>query len=148
MNLAPQSTPTVEDIKTSFLLPIFDKIIGEPTYDTIRKLEIQAIRNAATIEITINPPHNNLSGIVEQNNIYILRTGTLFLRPPYPGHAPTFPNRSTEAQRQTIQQQYNANLRNFNITQRCEKLLLAMLEQTIESTYLAGVYNDTAGFGN
>ena len=40
MNLAPQSTPTSKDIKTSFPFPIFDKILGELNYESFRKLEI------------------------------------------------------------------------------------------------------------
>ena len=50
--------------------------------------------------------------------------------------------------RQQIQQVYNANLRNYNITQRCERLLLTIFEQAVENTYLAGIYNETQGFGN
>ena len=46
---------------------------------------------------------------------------------------------------QQIQQVYNANLRNFNILQRCEKLLMTMLEQAVNSTYLAGIYSETQG---
>ena len=148
MNLAPQSTPTPEDIKSSFPYTNFDKITGEPTYTSIRKLEIQAIRNAATVEISLPPPNKNLSGLVEQQQMYLLRTGGPFPRPAYPGHSPVFPNGTTVAQRATIQQVYNTNLRNYNITQRTEKLLLTMAEQAIDSTYLAGIYNDTEGFGN
>lgn len=50
--------------------------------------------------------------------------------------------------RQQIQQVYNSNLRNYNITQRCERLLLTMLEQAVKSTYLAGIYSETQGFRN
>ena len=65
MNIAPQSTPSMEDIKTAFPFTSFDKIQGEPTYETIHRLETQAICNASTVEITIPLPHNNLAGIVE-----------------------------------------------------------------------------------
>ena len=148
MNIAPQSTPSQDDIKTSFPFPALDKLIGEPTYETINKLETQVIRNAATVEITLPPPHHNLSGIVEQPAVYILRTGGPFPRPTYPSNSPVFPPGSTVAQRQQIQQLYNAQLRNFNIVQRTEKLLLTLIEQAIENTYLAGIYNKTQGFGN
>ena len=78
MNLAPQSTPSTDDIKQNFPFPQLTKIIGEPTYENIRKLETQMIRNAASIEITINLPHNNLLGLVEQAQVYLIRTGAHF----------------------------------------------------------------------
>ena len=99
MNIAPQSTPSQDDIKTSFPFPALDKLIGEPTYETINKLETQVIRNAATVEITLPLPHHNLSGIVEQPAVYLLRTGGPFPRPMYPGNSPVFPPGSTVAQR-------------------------------------------------
>ena len=58
--------PSIEDIKTGFPFPQFDKVIGEPTYETLHKLEIQATRNATATEIALALPHNNLAGIVEQ----------------------------------------------------------------------------------
>ena len=148
MNIAPQSTPSMEDIKTAFPFTSFDKIQGEPTYETIHRLETQAIRNASTVEITIPPLHNNLAGIVEQPQVYLIRTGAPFPRPGFPGNAPVFPQGVTVAARQQIQQVYNANLRNYIIVQRCERVLMTMLEQAIESTYLAGIYSETQGFGN
>ena len=66
MNLVQQSTPSTDDIKTNFTFPILTKIQGEPIYELIRRLEPQTIHNAALIKISLNPPHNNLSGIVEQ----------------------------------------------------------------------------------
>ena len=110
MNIAPQSTPSQDDIKTSFPFSTLDKLIGEPTYESINRLETQVIRNAATVEITLPPPHHNLSGIVEQPQVYILRTGGPFPCPAYPGDSPVFPHGSNVAQRQQIQQLYNAQL--------------------------------------
>ena len=91
MNTASQSTPSVEDIKLAFPYPTFDKIQGEPNYESIHKLETQAIRNAATVEIALPPPHGNLSGIIEQAQVYLMRIGAPFPRPTYPGNAPIFP---------------------------------------------------------
>ena len=65
MNIAPQSTPSSDDIRAVFPFLSFDKIQGEPNYESIHKLETQAIRNASLVEITLLPPHNNLAGIVE-----------------------------------------------------------------------------------
>ena len=94
---------TANEIKALFPFPRFDPIAGIPTYNSLWKLEIQAIRNTATVEISLPPPHKNLSGLVEQQQMYLLRTGGPFPRPAYPGHSPVFPNGTTVAQRQTIQ---------------------------------------------
>ena len=67
--------PSVEDIKTGFPYQQFTIIQGEPTYETLNKLEQQAIRNATATEITLPPPHNNLAGIIEQPQVYLIRTG-------------------------------------------------------------------------
>ena len=75
--------------------------------------------------------------------IYLIRTGQNFLRPLYPGDAPVFPPGSNVAQRTQIQQTYNARLQNYYIVQRTEKMLMTMLEQAIESMYLAGIYSET-----
>ena len=65
MNITSQSPPSAEDIKLAFPYPTLDKIQGEPNYASINKLEIQAIRNAASVEIAFPPPHSNLAGIIE-----------------------------------------------------------------------------------
>lgn len=78
MNISPQSTPTLEDIKISFAYPLFDKIQGEPTYDTVHKLQTQATRNSTSVEIGLPPPHNNLAGIVEQPQVYLIRMRAAF----------------------------------------------------------------------
>ena len=82
---------TADEIKALFPFPRFDPIDGEPTFDSLRKLEIQAIRNAAAIESGIAVPHNDYSGLVEQDAVYTLRVGAPFPRPPNPGANPVFP---------------------------------------------------------
>ena len=70
--------PSADDIKAAFTFAKFDPIVGEPSYDTLYKLETQATRNAATVTIGLPPPHTNLSGIVEQPAVYALRVGAPF----------------------------------------------------------------------
>ena len=147
MITASQSTPSVEDIKLSFPYPKFDKIQGEPNYESMCKLETQAIRNAATVEIALPPPHGNLAGIIEQPQVYLTRTGTPFPRPTYPGNAPVFPGGANVTTRQQMQQLCNTQLRNYYMLQTTERLIKTMLEQAIESTYLTGTHSDTQGFG-
>ena len=53
--------PSNDDIKAKFQFQVLDKIAGEPSYDTLRHLEVQVTRNAATVEISLPPPHIDLS---------------------------------------------------------------------------------------
>ena len=80
--------PSADAIKSAFTFQAFDNIVGEPTYDTLYKLETQATRNAATVTVRLTPPHTNLSGIVEQPAVYSVRVGSPFPRSPYPGDSP------------------------------------------------------------
>lgn len=76
---------------------MLDCIVEEPNYEPINKLETQTICNALTIELILDLPHNKYSELVENPAIYLLQTGTPFLRPLYLGDSPAFPNRSTVA---------------------------------------------------
>ena len=67
----------------------FEPIVGEPSYETLFKLETQATRHAATVVIRLPPSHTNLCGIVEQPVVYIFRVGSPLPRPPYTGDAAT-----------------------------------------------------------
>ena len=81
------------------------------------------IRNAATVEIALPPPHGNLAGIIEQAQVYLMRTGAPFPRPAYPGNAPVFPQGANVATRQQMQQICNTQLRNYHIYYLEKKLI-------------------------
>ena len=140
--------PSADDIKAAFTFPVFEKIIGEPTYSTLYRLETQAPRNAATVSIRLPPPHNNLAGIAEQPAVYILRVGAPFPRPIYPGYSPIFPVNSTVVQRATITNRHNINMNNFNLCEATENILKTMVENAIDHSFLAAIHSEILGFGN
>ena len=72
------NTPSANDLQAAFAFLRFDPIVGKPSYKTILKLETQATRNAASVVIRLPPTHTNLSGIVKQPVVYILRVGAPF----------------------------------------------------------------------
>ena len=141
------TAPTADAIKTAFTFPTFDRIVGEPTYNTLYKLETQATRNAATVTVRLPPPHTNCSGLVEQPAVYVLRVGGPFPRPPYPGDQPLFPVGATAVARANIQSIFDTALRNFNTCQTTENVLKTMVENAIEHSYLAGIHSEILGFG-
>ena len=108
------NTPSANNIKATFTFKSFAKIIGEPTYTSLYKLETQATRNAATVAIRLNPPHINCAGIVEQPAVYALRVGAPFPRPTYPGDNPTYPIGATVVQRTNILNAFNTQSKNYS----------------------------------
>ena len=93
------NAPSADDLRAAFIFLRFDPIAGEPSYEILFKLVTQVTRNAATVLIRLPPPHPNLSGIVKQPAVYILRVRAPFPRPLYPGDAAYFPVGATIVQR-------------------------------------------------
>ena len=140
--------PSAKDIKAAFKFSAFDKIIGEPTYSTLYKLETQATRNAATVSIRLPTPHNKLVGIVEQPAVYILRVGTPFPRPIYPVDSPIFPANSTTVQRATITNRYIIIMNNYNTYEATDNILKTMVENAIYHLFFEVIHSEILGFGN
>ena len=107
------NAPSTDDLQEVFTFSPFDPIVGEPSYETLFKLETQATRNSETVIIHFLLPHTNLYEIVKQSVVYILRLGEPFPQPPYPGDAAHFPVGATLVQRQNIQAAYDANIKIF-----------------------------------
>ena len=127
--------PSNDKIRASFTYPVFDKII--PTYQSIQTLEKQAIRNAATVECRVPAPHQNLAGVIEQPDAYLLPVGTPFPNIQYPGDIPNIPPGATHAQKIEITAIYNLNLRLHLTIQRLDTIIATMIENAIEHMYLA-----------
>ena len=60
-----QRQSSANDLQAPFKFSRLDPIVGEPSYETLFKLETQETRNAATVLIRLPPPHTDLSGIVK-----------------------------------------------------------------------------------
>ena len=144
----PSKSPTTNEIKAVFQLPTLDRIVGEPSYDTIRHMEIQVIRNATTIEIRLPPPHTYLSGLVEQDLVYQLRTGRPFPRPNYPGYALIFPVRAAAAEQDQLQEDFLYAKTQWELCLKIETLLRTQIKNVVEAVSLTGIHTDTHGFRN
>ena len=122
-NTEMENAPSADDLRAAFTFSWFDPIVGEPSYETLFKLETQATRNAATVIIRLPPQHTKLSGIFEQPAVYILRVGAPFPQTPYPGNASHFTVGATLVQGQNIQAAYITNIKNFLKCQTTENIL-------------------------
>ena len=87
---------SADDIKTGFVFQRLEPIVGKPTYRTLDLAHTQCIRNATTVTSRLGGGAHGHAGLVEFPDVYLLRTGHHFNRPPYPGEAPTYPTLHNE----------------------------------------------------
>ena len=139
---------SVEDLNAGFVYERLDPIGGEPTYATLQRLFTQLIRNATSVSSRLGGGQYGLSGLAEDPAVYLLRTGTHFNRPAYPGELPIYPLGATPDVQATILATWTANTKDFLTVQRAEALLLMLLEKDIEDAYLTGIHDEAHGFGN
>ena len=98
--------PMLEENNGRFPYLVLVKRVREPLYNTKLSLEIQITRSTATVTLQLPASHTDLSGLVKQDVVYVLRTAALFLRPAYLRENVVSLNRSGAAQRIQIQGQY------------------------------------------
>jgi hypothetical protein len=140
--------PSVEDLKAGFVYKRLDPISGKPTYATLQRLFTQLIRNATSVSSTPGGGQFGLSGLAEDPAVYLLRTGTHFNGPAYPGEQPIYPPGSTPDAQAAILATWTANTKEFLTVQHAETLLLMHFEKAIEDAYLTGIHDEAHGFGN
>ena len=83
---------------TYFQFKELNRIHGEPTYDTIKKLHDQVKANAASVPSTLGGGNFGHLGLVLTPAQYALISNAPFDRPNHPGPIPAFPNNATQAQ--------------------------------------------------
>ena len=64
-NTTMANSPSDDDLRSAFTFLRLDPIFGEPSYETLFKLETQATRNTTTVEIRLPPSHTNLYDIIK-----------------------------------------------------------------------------------
>jgi hypothetical protein len=139
--------PSLEDIKTGFVFQSLDTIVGEPTYKSLELAHSQCIRNATTVDTRLGGGGHGHAGLVEFPDVYLLRTGNHFNRPTYPGDNPSYALGADPQQRETTLLLWQTNTKLYTTCQRIEKILLSMVENAIDSTFLTGIHDPAHGFG-
>jgi hypothetical protein len=146
MSVTPKA-PSPDDIRAAFVFPRLDTIVGEPTYKTLALAHTQCIRNATTTASRLGGGGHGHAGLVEFPDVYLLRTAQHFNRPAFPGDMPTYPPNADANQRKAILYAWQTQTSQYLTCQRIETILLSMLENTIEATYLTGIHDSAHGFG-
>ena len=146
MSVAPKA-PSPDNICAAFVFPRLDTIVREPTYKTLALAHTQCIRNATTTASRLSGGGHGHAGLVEFPDVYLLRTAQHFNRPAFPGDMPTYPPNADANQREATLYAWQTQTSQYLTCQRIETILLSMLENTIEATYLTGIHDSAHGFG-
>jgi hypothetical protein len=141
------SAPSADAIKSGFVFTSLDPIVGEPTYRTLDLAHTQCIRNATTITSQLGGGGHGHAGLVEFPDVYLLRTAHHFNRPIYPGEAPAYPIGASDQERADMLLAWQQHTKSYLTCQRVEQILLSMLENAVEDTYLTGIHDPAHGFG-
>jgi hypothetical protein len=146
MSVAPKA-PSPDDIRASFVFPTLDTIVGEPTYKTLALAHTQCIRNATSTASRLGGGAHGHAGLVEFPDVYLLRTAQHFNRPLFPGDMPPYLPNTDANQREATLFAWQTQTSQYLTCQRIEVILLSMLENAIEATYLTGIHDSAHGFG-
>jgi hypothetical protein len=125
-----------------------DTIVGEPTYKTLALAHTQCIRNATTTASRLGGGGHGHAGLVEFPDVYLLRTAQHFNRPTFPGDMPPYQPNADANQREATLYAWQTQTSQYLTCQRIEAILLSMLENAIEATYLTGIHDSAHGFGS
>jgi hypothetical protein len=132
------STPTANAIKSGFVFASLDPIVGKLTYRTLDLAHTQCIRNATTINSQLGCGGHGHAGLVGLHH---------FNRPTYPGKAPTYPIGASDQEQDDLLLAWQQHAKAYLTCQRVEQILLSMLENAVEYTYLTGIHNPAHGCG-
>ena len=75
----------VDYISTYFENPTLSKIHGEPTYNTLRKMKNELMRNAASVPTDLGGGANGHLGLLLTPTEYLAVNATAYIRPLHPG---------------------------------------------------------------
>jgi hypothetical protein len=82
--------PSLDDIRSAFVFPALDTIVGEPSFQTFELAHNQCIRNATTIDTQLGGGHHGHAGLIKILGVYLLRTRHQFHRLGPQGDTPPY----------------------------------------------------------
>ena len=118
-----------------------DRLIGKPTYDTIRNLEYQIIANSTCATTVLGGGAHRYLGLVKTPTQYALISATAFVRPAHPG--PSVAHAGTAAQIAAAERTDKENLRLYLECESIERTLKQQIISAIDRQYLRAIINTT-----
>ena len=132
----------VDYISTYFENPTLSKIHGEPTYNTLRKMKNELMRNAASVPTDLGGGANGHLGLLFTPAEYLAVNATAYTRPLHPGTLNIAAGTANhEATRRTSE--HKDQIREFRETVNVEKAMIKQIVQAIDHQYLDTLRNRT-----
>ena len=142
------SLVTVEAMLESFPNNPVTKIEGEPTYQTLRLLEVELIQNASSIMTELGGGNHGYLGLVLSAEKYMELTGYEFIPHPNPGPIPTFPDSPTQPQIAQINATHKEQLCLYREQQTAIKALKKQCTTAPLPKFIEELCDPYTGFNN
>ena len=128
-----------------FEYKVLTKIIGEPNFDKLHKIFRKLKANTAAFLCTLGSGANGYLGIIVIAAHYnTVAPGAPFVTPPIPGHL-FIDQAYTQYQIAMAKTQYEAALRKHQTYILMQRLLIALVQNAIQSNYTNAVRNYITG---
>ena len=132
----------VNYISTYFEHPTLSKIHGEPTYNTLRILKNELMRNAASVPSDLGGGANGHLGLLLTPTEYVSVNAIAYLRPTHPGTL-VIPAASTLHESTRLREEHKQQVLEFRETVNVEKAMIKQIVHAIDSQYLDSLRNRT-----
>ena len=124
---------TVDEILDQFSKKELTKIVGEPTLDSIQKLEEEVQENASMVNTSLGGGNHGHLGMVMAAPEYLTLEGTPFAVPQNPGYQPVFgPAVNTAALREGATNQWKEARYHYDTYKNVQKALRNQILEAVE----------------
>ena len=140
------TSPTPESYIESFPKTTLTRIIGLPTYDTIKKVNDELSQNAASVHTDLGGGNHGFLALTVKPTIYATISATAFTAPTNPA----VPNLAglTGAQISAANRRYDDDRKKFSDYIALQNALKKQLTAAVEDIYLEAISAPYVGFGN
>ena len=132
----------VDYISTYFEHPTLAKIHGEPTYNTLRKMKNELMRNAASVPSDLGGGANGHLGLLLTPAEYLAVHTTAYTRPVHPG-ALNIPAGTTQHESTRLKDEHRQQVQEFRETVNVEKAMIKQIVHAIDAKFLDTLRNRT-----
>ena len=138
------TTSFIDYRNTAFEIATLTKIHGEPTFESIRKLQREININAQCVHSELGGGAHGHLGLVLTPQEYALHSNAAYRRPNHPGPL-VIPPGTTQHMANTMREQHRERLRIFREVQGVDQALRQQIATAIEPQYLEAIRNTTTG---
>ena len=129
---------SVDYATTYFEFPVVDKIHGEPSYETLKKLKKQLKANALAVPSTLGGGNFGLLGLVLTDPEYARISNEQFVEPNHPGTL-VVPQFTANHDLICLQEEHKAEKETYNDCMAVKKTLTKQIVGAVEPKYLKDI---------